>query len=230
MDKIKIKVAKFTAKPDNVKLGWVFRMDVLEPALDTAAKDSATVEVDMDGIQYGYPTSFLRGAFGGLVQDYDLGTLRRMLKIVSYQEPMLAEEIFRYIQGDKPSKATAPEKPAENAVTEGVTSILGRYSRALAQIAAARSYLGEYANTMTMDANTIRMLSLKVNADGRLTNLGGTLVGPGLRDHEKLVDYYRMLQNSTRTADDALKELKAAGVDLSLLRKPQTGDLPSDED
>ena len=246
MDTIKIKVAKFTTEPNTRELGIKFRRDVLDPALQSAAGRgsgpiNAQVEVNMDGNK-GYPTSFLRGAFGGLAKVYGLGALSRALKIVSVDEPMLVEEIFHYIQEDyiqedyildghvHDAKPAEQERAAKAVEPDSIVNLLARYARALAQVNAARAFLAEYANAMSMHAKTIRMLSLKVNDNGRLTNLGGTLVGPGPRDHESLVDYYRMLQGAYVTIDTTLNELRTAGVDLSLLRKPARGDLPTDED
>ena len=46
--------------------GEEFREDHLKPAFERALKARDQLIVQLDGVRYGYPTSFLEEAFGGL--------------------------------------------------------------------------------------------------------------------------------------------------------------------
>lgn len=75
--------------------GEDFRKTLLKPKfLEAKSKDEA-LTVDLDG-GYGYATSFLEEAFGGLARElHDLGLLD--VKIISEEEPALIEKIHQYI-------------------------------------------------------------------------------------------------------------------------------------
>jgi len=76
--------------------GEEFRKTLLFPRYTEAKKLGVSLEVILDG-GYGYATSFLEEAFGGLareLKDHDLLNI----KIVSDEEPALIEKIKKYIE------------------------------------------------------------------------------------------------------------------------------------
>jgi hypothetical protein len=77
--------------------GEEFRETILKSRLERALKEGVDLHVDLDG-GYGYATSFLEEAFGGLAREYDPNLLLRRLTIKSTEEPYLIEDIFGYIR------------------------------------------------------------------------------------------------------------------------------------
>lgn len=76
--------------------GEDFRIKILHPKYVEAKRNGEELIVDLDG-GYGYSTSFLEEAFGGLVrQTKDRGVAS--IIIVSDEEPMLIENIASYIE------------------------------------------------------------------------------------------------------------------------------------
>jgi len=78
--------------------GEEFREDYLIPAFNTAKNRNEILEVDMDGARYGYPTSFLEEAFGGLARRVGVGDVEVRIRIICNSEPMLSREIMHYIK------------------------------------------------------------------------------------------------------------------------------------
>ena len=78
--------------------GEEFREDHLIPAFDRAMNKKETLEVDMDGAKYGYPTSFLEEAFGGLARARRTAVVTKWMRVVCSSEPMLVEEIWHYVK------------------------------------------------------------------------------------------------------------------------------------
>lgn len=79
--------------------GEDFRERLLKPAIERAIKKKTKVIVDFDG-GYGYPTSFLEEAFGGLVRGvgcYSAKQILDVLEFVSMDEPSLITEVRNYI-------------------------------------------------------------------------------------------------------------------------------------
>ena len=77
--------------------GEEFRENLLEPRYLEAKEKREKLTINMDG-GYGYPTSFLEEAFGGLARKYDLNEVLQMLIFISDDEPSLIEEIESYIK------------------------------------------------------------------------------------------------------------------------------------
>lgn len=76
--------------------GELFREKLLWPAFAKAKETNEELVIDLDG-GYGYGTSFLDESFGGLarkIHDPDL----RKIRIISDEEPELAEKIKQYIE------------------------------------------------------------------------------------------------------------------------------------
>lgn len=76
--------------------GEEFRDDILKIKYCEARQSGVKLVVDLDG-GYGYPTSFLEEAFGGLARLYTPGEVMSTLEFISNDEPSLIDEIKRYI-------------------------------------------------------------------------------------------------------------------------------------
>ena len=63
--------------------GEEFRELFLEPLFKQYMLSGTKIEIDLDGV-YGYPTSFLEEAFGGLVRKYHKHGILKRLKIVAF--------------------------------------------------------------------------------------------------------------------------------------------------
>ncbi|MCJ7826486.1 STAS-like domain-containing protein [Patescibacteria group bacterium] len=83
-------------KKDGPNSGEQFREEVLKPAL-IGLNESEKIRIDFDGA-YGYPTSFLEEAFGGLARQVGAEELLAKVDFKSDEEPNLIEEIKRYIR------------------------------------------------------------------------------------------------------------------------------------
>ena len=69
----------------------------LRPAFDKAVSKDEKVVIHLDGVEFGYPTSFLEEAFGGLARQRGIEQVQAALKFVSLEEPLLDKEIRHYI-------------------------------------------------------------------------------------------------------------------------------------
>lgn len=76
--------------------GEDFRNKLLEAKYQTAKQEGDTLVVDLDG-GYGYATSFLEEAFGGLARKTKDPYLRT-IKIISNEEPALVDKVCKYIE------------------------------------------------------------------------------------------------------------------------------------
>ena len=77
--------------------GEEFRDDYLRIKYDEAKASSEKLTIDFDG-GYGYPTSFLEEAFGGLARIYPPSEILAVLEFVSNDEPSLIDEVKNYIR------------------------------------------------------------------------------------------------------------------------------------
>ena len=77
--------------------GQQFLEEHLRPAFEKARKTGEHVTVQLDGVKYGYPTSFLEEAFGGLAREFGIEPVRETLSFESHVEPLLNQEIRHYI-------------------------------------------------------------------------------------------------------------------------------------
>src|SRR5688572_17036847 len=95
----RVRVADFTTLPgpryiaDGKNSGEEFRDKVLVPAYDEARKSDETLEVDLDGVEFGYPASFLEESFGGLARLRSIEEVQKRLCFASADEPGLEREI-----------------------------------------------------------------------------------------------------------------------------------------
>ena len=85
--------------------GEEFRETQLAPKYNEARRKREKLIIELDG-GYGYPTSFLEEAFGGLVReyDYDPKEVNETLEFISNDEPSLEAEIRGYILRAKDKK------------------------------------------------------------------------------------------------------------------------------
>lgn len=75
--------------------GEDFRETILKREYEHSKKNDENLIVDLDG-GYGYGSSFLEEAFGGLVRalnDVDIS----MIKIISHEEPQLVDDVYKYL-------------------------------------------------------------------------------------------------------------------------------------
>src|SRR5687767_9564357 len=86
-------------KSEGPHSGQEFREKLLEPAFREAHASGQELLIDLDGVEFGYPASFLEEAFGGLVRLPGVGveSVRKTLRFKAESEPLLAKEIERYI-------------------------------------------------------------------------------------------------------------------------------------
>lgn len=83
--------------------GEEFRETILRPKFLEIRKTSEKITVNLDGC-YGYPTSFLEEAFGGLAREFGSKSVGDKFEFISNDEPSLVKEIFEYINQAKTKK------------------------------------------------------------------------------------------------------------------------------
>ncbi len=88
--------------------GQQFLEEHLKPAFLRARETKEQVTIQLDGVQYGYPTSFLEEAFGGLAREFGIEEVLNLLRFESVAEPMLDFEIRHYIKHAKDTPGTSP--------------------------------------------------------------------------------------------------------------------------
>jgi len=89
-----IKINNYICVALTKEVGKDFRENALEPYFDYRYKE---ITIDFDGMHFGYPSSFLKEVFGGLSKKYGKKKVKKTLKFISNDEPLLIEEIMRYI-------------------------------------------------------------------------------------------------------------------------------------
>lgn len=80
--------------------GEEFRESLLVPKFLEAIQAGEKLTINLDG-GYGYPTSFLEEAFGGLARAYGAQVVLDTLEFISLDEPALIHEIEGYIKAQK---------------------------------------------------------------------------------------------------------------------------------
>jgi hypothetical protein len=83
-------------RTDGPKSGQEFREDFLIPAMRNMG-ESDKLLIDLDGC-FGYATSFLEEAFGGLSRQLGYENVHSKLEFKSDEEPRLISEIRDYIK------------------------------------------------------------------------------------------------------------------------------------
>lgn len=98
-----IKICDFTITPGGryrrhgEYSGEEYRESILIPAYIKAKTNNECLYVDLDGT-YGYPSSFLEEAFGGLARAFPYDDLLKRIKFISYEDPEEINRIKKYIQ------------------------------------------------------------------------------------------------------------------------------------
>ncbi len=99
----KINIAKdFTPTPggrfksDGTHSGELFRERCLEPLFENG-EPTEKIRIVFDG-SYGYPSSFLEEAFGGLARKVGISQVLKWLEFSCEDEPLLTEEVEKYIK------------------------------------------------------------------------------------------------------------------------------------
>lgn len=83
--------------------GEEFRDNHLRPKFEAARRSGEHLVVELDGVEFGYPTSFLEEAFGGLARVFGIDVVQNVLEFRSVAEPMLEAEIRHYIKNAESS-------------------------------------------------------------------------------------------------------------------------------
>lgn len=83
--------------------GEEFRNKILEPKFLEAKSSKQKLIIDLDG-GYGYPSSFLEEAFGGLARLYEIKEVLSVLEFISTEEPLLEKRIKLYIEKARDEK------------------------------------------------------------------------------------------------------------------------------
>jgi hypothetical protein len=89
--------------------GEEFRKHILYPKVLDALRTHEKLTVDLDGT-FGFGTSFLEEAFGGLIRENNLALsdLSALITFVSTEEPDLIEEITAYMKQAEAEKKVTP--------------------------------------------------------------------------------------------------------------------------
>jgi hypothetical protein len=87
--------------------GEEFRESILGPRFRQAQDAGEKLQVELDGVKFGYPTSFLEEAFGGLARELGIEVVQQGLAFSCSDEPSLETEIRRYIDD---AMRTGPER------------------------------------------------------------------------------------------------------------------------
>lgn len=77
--------------------GEEFREKFLIPKYREAKEASSVLEIDLDGV-YGYPTSFLDEAFGGLAIAEKSHSVMKNIRLISNDQPGLVDLIKKIVQ------------------------------------------------------------------------------------------------------------------------------------
>ncbi|MEM6674309.1 MAG: STAS-like domain-containing protein [Planctomycetota bacterium] len=83
-------------RSDGPDSGQQFREEKLIPLLKSDGHDIRIIVV-LDGV-YGFATSFLEEAFGGLAREIGVEECLRIIEIVSDDDPQLVDEVDAYIR------------------------------------------------------------------------------------------------------------------------------------
>ncbi len=78
--------------------GEDFRESILLPQFKAARQADEQLTIELDGARYGYPTSFLEEAFGGLARSVGIDVALAGLTFISVKSPLLVDEIEGYIR------------------------------------------------------------------------------------------------------------------------------------
>ena len=80
--------------------GEEFREGLLISKFEESVRNGEKLIINFDGT-FGYPTSFLEEAFGGLKEKYDKKLILKTLDFISNDEIGLIDEVKGYIESDE---------------------------------------------------------------------------------------------------------------------------------
>lgn len=102
-----VKIARdFTTKPggryieEGAYSGELFRDRLVYPALLKVLKQNQRLVIDFDGC-YGFETSFLEEAFGGMVRKYGIIGLLKSITLVSTEDETIPGLISKYVNAEE---------------------------------------------------------------------------------------------------------------------------------
>ena len=72
--------------------GEDFRTEMLKPSYVKAKESREKLTIDFDG-SFGYPTSFIDEAFGGLAREFPEDNVLEYLDFISNEQPSLIEDV-----------------------------------------------------------------------------------------------------------------------------------------
>lgn len=73
---------------------------ILIPKFEQAKSKNTVLEINLDGC-FGYPSSFLDEAFGGLAKKYGSENVLKVIRFICNDQPTLKNVISEYILGTK---------------------------------------------------------------------------------------------------------------------------------
>ena len=83
--------------------GEDFRENILKKLFLKALEKKDVLEIDLDDT-YGYPSSFLEESFGGLARIYGKDKVKKIIKIISNDDPLQISRIDGYIENANDEK------------------------------------------------------------------------------------------------------------------------------
>src|SRR5688500_9527645 len=85
-------------KVEGDQYGELFRETLLGPRFGQAQSEGTKLIIELDGVMFGYPASFLEESFGGLARIVGIEKVLEGISFVSTHEPLLVDEIHGYIR------------------------------------------------------------------------------------------------------------------------------------
>lgn len=76
--------------------GELFREEILKPKYEEAIRNNEILQINFDG-SFGYSTSFLEEAFGGLVRELKKNDILNNIKIIANEDFSLETDINKYV-------------------------------------------------------------------------------------------------------------------------------------
>lgn len=84
-------------KKEGKHSGEEFRDELLLPKYQEAEENDTELEVDFDDC-YGFGTSFLEEAFGGMVREHHIHGILQRLRVISNEDETIPRNITKYIK------------------------------------------------------------------------------------------------------------------------------------
>ena len=77
--------------------GELFRENILVQKYQEANEQNSKLEIDFDGC-YGFGTSFLEEAFGGMVRVHHVHGMLKRLDLISTEDETIPENVIKYVK------------------------------------------------------------------------------------------------------------------------------------